>query len=535
MSIGAGPFSSTRSLSYDAVGRMTQEVIHNNGITRSNTFGYDVFNRLRLAHYGAPNQGAGAGGPGDVLTFDYDTLGNRLTQTRQGLTTRSFYNDTAHTRLTRQMTYQAPPGGEPGAYNPPAHTIVSDVSATYDVSGNLKTLGNGTYSWNALGQLTATSGTDAGGATTFGYDVLGRRTTRNIATTAPWGSSVPQWDGWTGANPFDRGGAFAGGVKDGRGSTIGTSVWTGTNSQTATRFDFLPYGEAMTDPAGADLSQGEWAGMTMDNARLYYARNRYYNPQIGRFISEDPIGLMGGINPYMYCDGDPVNRVDPLGLAYVELSRQGFGDGVATGFHALGSAFSFGLYDGGAYKCQPGFRGSYLFGMAGREALLWALTRGAQNRLAAAPKSHPHIDYMAGAGGNPQTILATGLIKVPQYSWGRGGSGFAKSMLHEGYHANITLALPKVLRPLREFVTNQAAPLRLLEEVGAREAAGATSMGAVKSLNPYARWKYTHPLNPKNFQNLKYFRPGLVDVARGLFEYDETVGGIEDIYNTIKP
>jgi hypothetical protein len=47
-------------------------------------------------------------------------------------------------------------------------------------------------------------------------------------------------------------------------------------------------------------------------------RARHYDPTVGRFISEDPIGLEGGINPYTFGDGEPVNRADPSGLECVE-------------------------------------------------------------------------------------------------------------------------------------------------------------------------------------------------------------------------
>ncbi len=51
------------------------------------------------------------------------------------------------------------------------------------------------------------------------------------------------------------------------------------------------------------------AGLGLD-----YLTHRYYDPQVGRFISRDPIGYSGGLNLYGYCDGNPVSRVDPLGL-----------------------------------------------------------------------------------------------------------------------------------------------------------------------------------------------------------------------------
>jgi len=48
---------------------------------------------------------------------------------------------------------------------------------------------------------------------------------------------------------------------------------------------------------------------------LQYSRARFYDPKIGRFISEDPIGFAGGdVNLYGYVKNKPINRTDPLGL-----------------------------------------------------------------------------------------------------------------------------------------------------------------------------------------------------------------------------
>jgi RHS repeat-associated protein len=56
-----------------------------------------------------------------------------------------------------------------------------------------------------------------------------------------------------------------------------------------------------------------------DATGLQYRRNRYYDPQSGRFTQEDPIGLAGGMNLYGFAGGDPVNFSDPFGLCPVPL------------------------------------------------------------------------------------------------------------------------------------------------------------------------------------------------------------------------
>jgi RHS repeat-associated protein len=58
------------------------------------------------------------------------------------------------------------------------------------------------------------------------------------------------------------------------------------------------------------------AGQQYDQgSELYYMRARYYDPQLGRFLSEDPIGISGGLNLYAYAGNDPVNKTDPAGMS----------------------------------------------------------------------------------------------------------------------------------------------------------------------------------------------------------------------------
>jgi RHS repeat-associated protein len=51
-----------------------------------------------------------------------------------------------------------------------------------------------------------------------------------------------------------------------------------------------------------------------DETGLHYNTFRYYDPQVGRFITQDPIGLLGGMNSFSY-NQNPIIWIDPLGLA----------------------------------------------------------------------------------------------------------------------------------------------------------------------------------------------------------------------------
>ena len=55
---------------------------------------------------------------------------------------------------------------------------------------------------------------------------------------------------------------------------------------------------------------------------LHYNWHRYYDPETGRYISADPIGLDGGINLYLYGLGNPVQNIDPEGLWVLLCSRE---------------------------------------------------------------------------------------------------------------------------------------------------------------------------------------------------------------------
>jgi RHS repeat-associated protein len=90
--------------------------------------------------------------------------------------------------------------------------------------------------------------------------------------------------------------------RDGVNSTIALTNGSATTTGT---YSYSPYGNgASSGTAGTAL---QFTGREDDGTSgLYYYRARYYSPQLGRFISEDPIGLAGGTNVYAYVDGNPI-------------------------------------------------------------------------------------------------------------------------------------------------------------------------------------------------------------------------------------
>jgi len=103
------------------------------------------------------------------------------------------------------------------------------------------------------------------------------------------------------------------------GSTIAI---TDASQVVVNKYSYKPFGEIM---AQEELIPqpfkyvGQYGVMaescTLNADCFYYMRARYYDPKVGRFVSEDPIDFKGGtVNLYEYVLNSPVNRIDPLGL-----------------------------------------------------------------------------------------------------------------------------------------------------------------------------------------------------------------------------
>ena len=104
---------------------------------------------------------------------------------------------------------------------------------------------------------------------------------------------------------------------DGLGAVTSLSNTAGALAQTYT---FDSFGNT-TASSGSLVNPFQYTGRELDSETgLYYFRARYFDPQAGRFLGEDPLGFSVDVNFYRYVGNSPTNFNDPLGLAKCEYS-----------------------------------------------------------------------------------------------------------------------------------------------------------------------------------------------------------------------
>jgi len=118
---------------------------------------------------------------------------------------------------------------------------------------------------------------------------------------------------------------------DGVGNTVAI---TDASETVVNSYDYSPFGMILTESeifAQPFKFVGKLGVMAESNG-FYYMRARYYDPVVGRFISEDPLGFDGGdVNLYVYGSNNPLLVVDPFGLESNNSWATYGANGVITG------------------------------------------------------------------------------------------------------------------------------------------------------------------------------------------------------------
>ena len=90
---------------------------------------------------------------------------------------------------------------------------------------------------------------------------------------------------------------------------------TAVNGAVVWSAKYSSFGEAEVEPTSTVENHLRFPGQYFDGETgLHYNWHRYYDPDAGRYLTPDPIGLTGGINPFVYSYNHPVNYTDPYGL-----------------------------------------------------------------------------------------------------------------------------------------------------------------------------------------------------------------------------
>ncbi len=287
-------------------------------------FEYDSLYRLAKVTY--PNV---APWSGEVDSWTYDALGNRTSQTVNGVTINYAYQKIGSNPLDWQR-------------------LTSDgVNAYgYDANGNTLTKGSTAFSWNYDDRMTGITGTSS-----YTYDYRGRRSGKTVGTTSNYlykGVNLIQESGATSGDylfgpgvdeplAMSRGGSIYYYAVDGLGSVtlVANSSFVVQNKYL---YDAWGQTRSSTTPVGNPFV---FTGREVGEAGTLFYRARYYQPGVGRFLSEDPlrsllilansIGAQGqpsqsspsatpsdGIGDYRYASGQPTVLTDPLGLCSAE-------------------------------------------------------------------------------------------------------------------------------------------------------------------------------------------------------------------------
>jgi RHS repeat-associated protein len=275
---GAQAGLTTRHMAYDGLDRLVSaESMQQWG---SATYGYDPLDNLRIAdqgsrkfryQYGADNRLASITSPAgaDLFQFGYDVRGNTTSKNAQ-----SYVFDAANrmNQVTGKQAYRYDGQGRR------VQTTDADGKTTFWIYGQ-------------GGQVLYTS--EARRSQNLAYIYLGNT---QVATRAiAWGTGIAT-------------------VRYQHTDALGSPVAeTDADRNVVKRNSYTPYGEAF---GTTSIDGTGYTGHVMDrDTGLTYMQQRYYDPQVGRFLSVDPYAADSGaaFNRYVYANSSPYHYTDPDG------------------------------------------------------------------------------------------------------------------------------------------------------------------------------------------------------------------------------
>src|SRR5579859_4543888 len=261
-----------------------------------------------------------------TTNYGYDNIYELLSTTQGSTTTESYTYDPVGNRLSNLSGS--------GWSNNTSNELTSrpGVSYTYDANGNTtsKTDSTGTtsYSWDFENRLTSVTLPGSAGTVSFKYDPFGRR----IYKSSSSGTGIYAFDG---DNLVEETNATGGVVArysqglnideplamlrssatsyyqaDGLGSVTSLSNGAGAAAQ---NYTYDSFGNIIAT-TGSLVNSFRYTGREWDaETSLYYYRARYYDPAVGRLMSEDPIGFDIDLSFYRYVRNNPLVYSDPMG------------------------------------------------------------------------------------------------------------------------------------------------------------------------------------------------------------------------------
>jgi RHS repeat-associated protein len=310
--------SKTATYTYDAAGRLTNLVNFNGTLT---AYSYDNANRLTSLSNKTESSGT------IISSYDYllDPNGNRtrVTQTEQLVPVfpQANINYTYNTAKNRLLSA----GSTNFAYDEEGQLTAKSANAyTFDYEHRLKTISadaSAQFTYDTTG--TRLQATRSGTTTRYVYDASGNLLCETDSANAITRYYIHGLGLLAMVTPAGESYTYH---YNGIGSTVAI---TDASKAIVNKYFYTAFGEVtnQSETVAQPFKYVGQAGVMQEPNGFYYMRARYYDPEVQRFISEDPSGFEGGdTNLYAYVGGNPVNFNDPFGLCGENVSKGSWSD-----------------------------------------------------------------------------------------------------------------------------------------------------------------------------------------------------------------